>query len=57
MLTYADAVGLALVVSLLTHQNFPESKETKTGSARVFMMMTRPAFLLLIGWCFKHFFS
>jgi hypothetical protein len=57
-LSLATAIGLALVVSYLTHQYLPKCAEEgdtwdKLGRAFWHMLM-RPAFSLLIGWVVKQ---
>lgn len=57
MLTYVEAIGLALVVSLITHQDIARPKETEPGKNQVMRILFRPGFCLLIGWSFHHFAS
>jgi hypothetical protein len=55
----AQSIGLALVVSFLTHQ--PDSYEDKDKSATermvaaAIIMFLRPAMALLVGWIVKGF--
>ena len=52
-MSLAPAIGLALVVSYLTHQNIdcePKKKEAVEKGVYFTMLVLRPFFVLFFGW-------
>jgi len=49
-LTVVSAIGIAIVVSYLTHQYNENKGEGKSFDKRIAIIILRPFFVLLFGW-------
>jgi fatty acid desaturase len=57
LLTVPVAIGISLIVSLLTHQDMSDvAKKSETDRWSTFAgLFTRPLFVLLIGWIVRQY--
>lgn len=51
----AEAIGLSLIVSYLTHQAQNKNREENSLANTLGLVIVRPLFSVLIGWCIKFF--